>query len=94
MKLNEALKLKAGTRVQCPPDRGGGGYEGKVVNIDTRAHETIGINYIWVVVEGDGHKSVWPSSRLELAHHSYQQSAFDADKRAVKANKELGGQDV
>lgn len=65
MTLEEARKIKVGSRVTCPPDRGATGYRGTVVAIfsDAAWKDT---KYIPVVVRHplDGHESVWPSTRL------------------------------
>jgi len=68
MTLQQAQKLQPGQRVTCPPDRGGEGYDGKVVSVGPETCKTWnGIDFLWVVVETpyqDRHKTVWPSTRL------------------------------
>lgn len=65
MTLEEARKIKVGDRVSCPPDRGDAGYRGVVEAV---FGEVIGgmTQYIPFVVRHslEGHKSVWPSTRL------------------------------
>lgn len=68
MHITKARKLKVGDRVSCPADRGDPAFTGQVswVQADAKAAIAHGSSaeYIWVEVQGQSKKSVWPSNRL------------------------------
>lgn len=68
MNIEEARKLRIGSHVMCPPDRGDRRFSGPVVFISgIESVDGQGQPYIWVTVERrQGHRSVWPSNRLGL----------------------------
>lgn len=58
-------KLKIGLNVRCPQDRGNPSYHGTIVSYSDNVNYNIyKMPYVWVTVEENGHKSVWPSNRL------------------------------
>jgi hypothetical protein len=57
--------MRKGQGVDTPPDRGSLGKRGIISNIGTEVHTNInGVRYVWVTVNLDRHKEVWPSHRL------------------------------
>lgn len=62
MKISD---VKVGKVVQCPVDRGGAPYQGRIVRAGAAVCKSYqGIEYGHVSVKGDGATSVWPSNRL------------------------------
>lgn len=68
MDIEKALKLKRGDIVYCPADRGNPNFCGTVasdITDKTISKNIKGYKYIWIeVLTPFGHKSVWPSNRL------------------------------
>jgi hypothetical protein len=66
MNIEEARKLRVGSRVKCPEDQGSAGFTGVVVHvgsIESRSAE--GTPYMWVTVRNSHHqRAVWPTNRL------------------------------
>jgi hypothetical protein len=58
-------KLKIGLKVRCPQDRGNPSYYGTIVSYSNDVNYNINkIPYVWVTIESNGSKSIWPSNRL------------------------------
>lgn len=68
MNIEEARKLRVGSRVQCPGDRGSAGFIGVVVYVgSTEAKTTNGTPYLWVTVRDPRYqRAVWPTNRLSI----------------------------
>lgn len=71
MDIQRALKLKKGSLVNCPADRGDPAFTGKIVTETEMIKNAIinthpnGGKYIWIEIQTPFlHKSVWPSNRL------------------------------
>lgn len=69
MDIEQARKLRRGSMVKCPPDRGSKGFTGKVDQLDcaTAMEHTShqGLRFIWIAVRDPGGRpSIWPSTRL------------------------------
>lgn len=68
MTLNQARRLRRGTLVHCPSDRGDPAYMGVVRGVDLlMEYENInGVPYVLVEVQHPDHGThhVWPSNRL------------------------------
>ena len=68
MNIEEARKLRVGSRVKCPEDRGSAGFTGVVVHVGSIESKTVnGTPYMWVTVRNSHHqRAVWPTNRLGL----------------------------
>lgn len=68
MNIEEARKLRVGSRVQCPGDLGAKGFPGTVVHLGgVESVDIMGVSYLWITVERrPGARAVWPSNRLGL----------------------------
>ena len=67
MTLDQAKRLRPGTLVHCPADRGDGPYTGTVVGVDSVEFENVmNVPYVLVEVQHSEHgtKHLWPSNRL------------------------------
>lgn len=68
MNIEEARKLRVGSRVKCPEDRGSAGFIGVVVHVGRIESKTAnGTPYMWVTVRNSRpQRAVWPTNRLGL----------------------------
>lgn len=66
MNIEEARKLRVGSRVKCPEDRGSAGFIGVVVHVGgIESKNAEGTPYMWVTVRNSRHqRAVWPTNRL------------------------------
>lgn len=68
MHIEEARKLRVGSRVKCPEDRGDSPVIGVVVHVGSIESKNInGTPYMWVTVRSPYYRrAVWPTNRLSL----------------------------
>lgn len=68
MNIEEARKLRVGSQVKCPEDRGSAGFIGTVVHVGSIESKTVnGTPYMWVTVRNPYYqRAVWPTNRLSL----------------------------
>ena len=68
MRIEDARKLRVGSQVKCPEDRGSAGFIGVVVHVGSIESKTVnGTPYMWVTVRNPHYqRAVWPSNRLGL----------------------------
>jgi hypothetical protein len=69
MNTVKAKRLKYGSPVNCPADRGAYPFSGKVIDRSDLSQAPVfktatGSEYIWVLVQGPGSAALWPSNRL------------------------------
>jgi hypothetical protein len=69
MNIEKAKRLKYGSPVNCPADRGNFPISGKVVDRNDLSAAPVhkcagGSEYIWVLVKTPIGTAVWPSNRL------------------------------
>ena len=68
MRIEDARKLRVGSRVECPEDRGSAGFIGVVVHVGSiESKNAEGTPYMWVTVRNSRpQRAVWPTNRLSL----------------------------
>lgn len=68
MRIEDARKLRVGSRVKCPEDRGSPPFVGVVVHIGSIESKNMhGVPYMWVTVRNTYHqRAVWPTNRLSI----------------------------
>ena len=68
MNIEDARKLRVGSRVKCHEDRGSAGSIGVVVYVGSiESKNAEGTPYMWVTVRNLHHqRAVWPTNRLDL----------------------------
>lgn len=65
MLIELALRLKPGDPVECPAGSSDDAYRGTVTRVGTElAYDGLGVEYIWVEVQGPVTRDWWQSSRL------------------------------